>query len=286
MRHPESNDKVIIRRDCDGHWTYFSVRDNRDNGTVIDFLQKRRSKGLGQVRKELRAWLQVGRPHLPPEVYTPSVRTQRRDAAAVKESYAAASYARESSRYLAGRGLQPETLADVRFSETFRVDARGNVLFGHLDPTDDTVVGYEIKNLGFTGFAAGGRKTFWRSAGRPDDERLVIVEASIDALSYHQMLKLPRTRYLSTGGSFGPELLELLAKEIAKLPAGGEVVIATDNDPGGEKAAEKIETIAGGVPTRRHTPPREKDWNDYLQWHVRWQERTFRRRPKETRLER
>jgi hypothetical protein len=39
---------------------------------VIDFLQRRRSQSLGQVRKELRAWLQVGRPHLPAEVYTPT----------------------------------------------------------------------------------------------------------------------------------------------------------------------------------------------------------------------
>src|SRR5512138_1873983 len=64
MRHPATNDKIIIRRDRDDHWTYFSVRDDGDNGSVIDFLQRRGSAGLGAVRKELRAWLRQDRPRL------------------------------------------------------------------------------------------------------------------------------------------------------------------------------------------------------------------------------
>jgi hypothetical protein len=35
MRHPVSDDKVIIKRGMDGHYVYFSVRDDRDNGTMI-----------------------------------------------------------------------------------------------------------------------------------------------------------------------------------------------------------------------------------------------------------
>lgn len=40
MRHPSTDDKIVIRVEGDGHWTYFSVRDARDNGTIIDFLQR------------------------------------------------------------------------------------------------------------------------------------------------------------------------------------------------------------------------------------------------------
>ena len=36
MRHA-NNDKIVIKRDADGHWVYFSVRDDQDSGTVIDF---------------------------------------------------------------------------------------------------------------------------------------------------------------------------------------------------------------------------------------------------------
>lgn len=62
MRHPGTDDKIVIRRSGDGHWTYFSVRDDRDNGSVIDLLQRRCALGLGAVRKELRAWLREERP--------------------------------------------------------------------------------------------------------------------------------------------------------------------------------------------------------------------------------
>ena len=36
-----SDDKVIIKRGMDGHYVYFSVRDDRDNGSIIDFVQFR-----------------------------------------------------------------------------------------------------------------------------------------------------------------------------------------------------------------------------------------------------
>jgi hypothetical protein len=53
-------DKVVIKRDGDGHYVYFSVRDDRDNGSIIDFIQVRKHLGLGEVRKELRPW--IGQP--------------------------------------------------------------------------------------------------------------------------------------------------------------------------------------------------------------------------------
>jgi hypothetical protein len=59
MRHAGS-DKVIIKRDLDGLYVYFSVRDEADRGTTIDFAQKRLRVNFGALRKELRPW--VGRP--------------------------------------------------------------------------------------------------------------------------------------------------------------------------------------------------------------------------------
>src|ERR1700681_1783353 len=56
MRNP-SGDKVIIKRGKAGHYVYFSVRDDRDNGTIIDFVQFRQNISLGPVRKELRPWI-------------------------------------------------------------------------------------------------------------------------------------------------------------------------------------------------------------------------------------
>ena len=34
-------DKIVVKRNDNGHYVFFSVRDDRDNGTVIDLLQRR-----------------------------------------------------------------------------------------------------------------------------------------------------------------------------------------------------------------------------------------------------
>jgi hypothetical protein len=52
-----TGDKVIIKRERDGHFIFFSVRDDRDNGSIIDFVANRKRLSLGYVRKELRPWI-------------------------------------------------------------------------------------------------------------------------------------------------------------------------------------------------------------------------------------
>lgn len=261
MRRPADDDKVIIRRAEDGHWTYFSVRDDRDNGTVIDFLQRRRGLTLGAVRKELRAWLRVDRPPVAPALFRRDVEAHGQDLESVVARFAAARQVRTAG-YLISRGLLPATLGDDRFRGTFRVEHRGNVLFPHLH--DGHVVGFEIKAPAFTGFSPGGRKTCWSSVVRQTDQRLVVVEAPIDAFSYHQLHPDEKSRYLSTGGAVGAGQLGDIRRHIESLPRGGVVVIATDADAAGDKLARQIEAVAGGIHCRRHRPPAGKDWNDYL----------------------
>lgn len=261
MEHPVTDHKIVVGRHTDGHWIYYSVRGGDDQGSVVDFLRARRSLNLGAVRKELRAWLGEDRPR------TPIVRVEPAAAepiagAAVIRTYAAARAV--DSRYLLGRALHRETLRAPRFADTFRVDARGNVLFAHRNPTG-RVVGYEIKNRTFTSFATGGHKTAWMSASRLDDLRLVIVEGAIDALSYHQVFPDPHTRYLSTGGAVGPKQLAVVAGAIAAMPRDAEIIIATDADAGGERLFAQISPLADPTRLRRHASPVPKDWNDYLQ---------------------
>ncbi len=40
----ESGDKIVIARGHDGHWIYFSVRDDSDHGTIMGFCVKRLQK--------------------------------------------------------------------------------------------------------------------------------------------------------------------------------------------------------------------------------------------------
>ena len=66
MRHP-NNDKIVITRNAaDGHYVYFSFRDEADNGTIIDFTQRRLGLSLGATRIELRAFMGLPVPSLAP----------------------------------------------------------------------------------------------------------------------------------------------------------------------------------------------------------------------------
>src|SRR6266852_14884 len=53
-------DKIVVKRNGNGHYVFFSVRDDRDNGTVVDLLQRRQNLSLGAVRQILRPG--IGRP--------------------------------------------------------------------------------------------------------------------------------------------------------------------------------------------------------------------------------
>src|ERR1035441_8467958 len=50
-------DKIVVKRNRNGHYVFFSVRDDSDHGTLIDFLQRRQNLTLGAVRQILRPWI-------------------------------------------------------------------------------------------------------------------------------------------------------------------------------------------------------------------------------------
>jgi hypothetical protein len=266
LRHAGDNDKIVVRKAPDGHWTYFSVRDDRDHGTIVDFVRARSHHGsLGDVREELRQWLGTARPTL--DYGRPYVPAPPRDPRAVAETFAAASGA-DNSPYLNTRGIRPETLRHPRFAGTWGLGRHGNTLFVHKAGSGE-ITGFEIKNRGFTGFAAGGTKSAWQSAALPADRALVITESAIDALSYFQLHPElgDRTRYLSTGGAPSARQIELLDRVFAQLPSASRVVAAVDSDDAGAKLASRIEDLVrsrSAIAYERHSPAPAKDWNDVL----------------------
>jgi hypothetical protein len=266
LRHQATDDKIVVRRDQDGHWTYFSVRDDRDHGTIIDFVRRRgRHLSLGCVRQELRSWLGTPRP-LPEALEIPR-RSLPAPCRPVTEVFEAARVA-STSDYLAGRGLRPETLSDPRFAGSWRIDARGSVLFAHRDETG-VLTGFEVKSRGFTGFATGGTKSAWQSAVRGSDQALVITESAIDALSHHQLYAEHRetTRYLSTAGQPSAAQIDLLDRTLARLARTVTVVAAVDADAAGHALGGRIRELVHhhGLVFRRDVPERAKDWNELLQ---------------------
>lgn len=269
MRHANGDKIIIARNEGNGDWIYFSIRDDRDNGTIIDFLQNRNRINLGQVRKRLRDWLgTTSRPIIQPNLFIQKLLPISRDRSIVLKAWAMAK-ACTSLPYLTGRGIGPDILALDRFAGCVRVDQRNNTLFPHYDK--EGLCGYEVKNKEFTGFAPGGTKGLWSSRKMKDDTQLILTESAIDAISYHILHGSNRTRYISTGGELNPQQPRLIRETVAKMPPDVLILLAFDNDEGGEKIAGEVQkAIPPEFKTRRMLPDAEmgKDWNEMLKFHL------------------
>jgi hypothetical protein len=265
MRNSLSNDKVVIKRSSDGHYVYFSVRDDRDNGTIIDFVQFRQGLSIGAVRKELRPW--IGQPPLGIPVFAALPKTEK-DRMKVEGVYARMKDAVNGHPYLERERALPASLLSLElFAGRVRIDDRGNAVFPHFDAQG--LSGFELKNVGFTGFASGGSKALWMSHGLLDDARLVITESAIDALSHAVLFPDSRARYASIGGKPNPQQPELIRMAAASMPLDSEVVSAMDNDAEGARLAEvvrKAVEMTGRTDVRFtvQEPFGFKDWNDQL----------------------
>jgi hypothetical protein len=264
MRHP-NGDKVIIKRAAsDSHYIYFSVRRDDDNGSIIDFVQNRQNISIGAVRKELRPWL--GAPPVPVPSFS-TLRESTKDRIAVELAYATTTEAHRHPYLETERALPPALLASDRIAGRVRADRRGNAIFPHFDA--EGLCGFEIKNKGFTGFSPGGTKGLWLSHQQPDDDRLVLCESAIDALSYAALDAADRTRYASIGGSPSAFQQELIRATVARMRAGSEIVSAMDADAQGAKLAGIVRQaveLSGrdDLYFSIEEPCEFKDWNDQL----------------------
>lgn len=267
MRH-ENGDKLIVARGHDGHWIYFSVRDDQDNGSIIDFIQRRRPCSLGHVRLALREWTGSARPPVKAraETYAPDLEKTSQDRLAVLGEFSRMKPSGRHPWLEQERRIPADILQSSRFAGKIHTDKRNNAVFAHYDLSG--LCGFEMKNRNFTGFSKGGTKGLWFSMAVKGDARLVFAESAIDALSYHALYPDERARYASIGGEMNPNQPELIRKAIEKMPDKAEIIIAMDADPPGRELAERIARIAREAGRHNvicHEPPEEgADWNDRL----------------------
>ena len=264
-------DKIVVKRNHNGHYVFFSVRDDRDNGTIVDFLQRRQNLNLGAVRQILRPW--IGRSATPPQF--PALEPTSTNRTRVECAYRRMVNAQRYPYLERERCVPTAVLLSPRFAGRMRIDSRGNTVFPHFDAAG--LCGYEIKNRGFTGFAAGGQKGLWFSHARPDDRRLVLAESAIDALSHAALFPdaEDQTRYASLGGKPSSRQTGLVPATIARLPEGAEVVAAFDADEVGHQLVDMIREAVASVARRTertdlifkaHLAVKEgEDWNLVLQ---------------------
>lgn len=264
-RGGSGGDKIVIKRNTNGHYVYFSVRDDADNGTVIDFVQHRKKLSLGRVRQELRPWI-GGKVQTTLPVFAPLPEVSK-DLLAVAREYERMEITPAHPYLIAERGLPPALLASARFAGRIRSDERGNAVFPHFN--DKGLCGFEKKNIGFTGFASGGEKGLWLSHSEDHDVCLVVCESAIDALSFAALFPDAQARYASIGGKPNPQQPKLLREEIALLPMEAEVIAAMDADDEGRKLTEvvRLAVVEAQRQDLRFTvqkPQGVKDWNDQL----------------------
>ena len=265
-------DKIVVKRKRNHHYVFFSVRDERDHGTIIDFLQRRQKLSLGAVRQALRPW--IGKPTL---LRFPQLEPSSQDRMRVESAYRRMAPVLRHPYLEHERCLPAVVLSSRRFTGRVRMDARGNAVFPHFDR--EGLCGYEIKNRGFTGFAAGGAKGLWFSHTGPDDRRLVLTESAIDALSHATLFAdaADQTRYASLGGKPNSKQPGLVRATIARLPEGSAIVAAFDADGAGRLLVDVVRLAVTTVATETgrtdlifnvHLPAKEgADWNQVLQEH-------------------
>jgi hypothetical protein len=256
-------DKIVIKRDADSHYVYFSVRDDGDHGTIIDFAQNRLKLSLGAIRKELRPWLGRNAEPLP---YAPLVPTTK-DRMRVERVFARMQDAVAHPYLESERMIPANILQSDRFSGRIRIDARGNAVFPHFD--QQGLCGFEIKNHKFTGFSTGGTKGLWLSQQTDNDTHLVFCESAIDALSYAALFAENGARYASIGGKLNPQQCELIRAAATGMPRDARIIAAMDADAGGVELADNIRkavqlTGRDDLIYVLHQPDGFKDWNDQV----------------------
>jgi hypothetical protein len=258
-------DKIVVKRNSNSHYVFFSVRDEGDHGTIIDFVQRRHGASLGEVRRLLRPW--IGASAVGKSIWSPLEPTGK-NRMRVESQFRRVEFPSRHPYLEDERGLSAAVLSGWRFRERIGMDERGNVVFPHFD--QQGLCGYEIKNRGFTGFAPGGEKGLWCSRSREEDHRLVLSESAVDALSYAALLPdaEDRTRYASLAGKPSAKQLSLIHACAKRLPERSEIVAAFDADETGLWLVKTVGKALATVPKitlKVHLPAEPgADWNDVL----------------------
>lgn len=258
------DDKIVIARGKDGHDVYFNVHDERDSGSIVDFVQRRQNLNLGQVRQELRPWAGIKA--------KPTTRSRQRKPEAQRIERPQPIERDKAALIAAYQGLQPyagdyltrerklgQATVDA-FAPVIRQDAKGNTAFIHQNAAGE-VTGWELKNRGFTGFSGGGSKALAMHMPEGDQvRRVVVVESMIDAMSHYQRHGQEGDLYVSFAGGVSEAQKQQMRDLVSKAPA---VAIAVDNDKQGHEYTAMVQQWRPDA--QREVPSHGKDWNDEVQ---------------------
>ncbi|MBO3272255.1 toprim domain-containing protein [Hymenobacter defluvii] len=245
-------EKLVVTRKGD-HQVYLNPHDERDQGSIIDFVKARGGGGaglnLGQVRQELRDYLGQPQPERqspisgPPRsiALAPNESEAERRARLVLEVLGVQPQLTDRS-YLHKRGLTDETIDNPAFQgRVFTAQQNGhrNVAFPLYN--ERGIASVEQKNEGFRQLLAVPKDGIFATSPTEGKgtkvERVVISESALDSMSYHQLKQdtdRRNTIYVATTGTPTERQMELIQRVIDKHQP-HEAVLANDKDAGGRR---------------------------------------------------
>ncbi|WP_171025855.1 toprim domain-containing protein [Hymenobacter jeollabukensis] len=254
----KDGEMLIVSRKGD-HQVYLNPGDDRDSGSIIDFVKTRENQTLGQVRQTLRQYLgepeqgwqaatvpppptpaaYAPKPSEPAEVETEAERRARL-VAAVMGTHAALT----DRSYLHHRHLSDETIDSPAFQGRVFTSQQGNFRNTAFPLYNEHgIATVEQRNEDYKHLLQLPKTGVWVShptEGKDTPvQRLVVSESPVDAMSYHQLHHRgaegrPNTLYVATSGTVTERQVELIQKLIDKQEP-REVVLANDNDAAGRR---------------------------------------------------
>ena len=253
----EGDDTLVVFKGRGNDWMYFNSHDDRDKGSVIDWMKNRvnsgRIVGIAQqpdrnvwqtVNDHFRAYLNLPEDQRP-KLELPPI-SQTAPGEKFHSIYTKDCRPLENTAFLESRGITKSTIDNPQFAgrilnQLHTVQKEGmpaktfvNTAFPAYH--EGRVVGLELKGEGYKGQAPESEfsRSLWLSKlpeGRPA-AHMVVAESALDALSYAQMHPGEKALYASTAGVLTQnkifEMKRLMGEE--RIPS---IRAAFDNDTQG-----------------------------------------------------
>lgn len=246
LEQPATGRKLIVARAAGGQYQYFNPEDDRDRGTVVDYVAGKLGLDLRAKDgwRELFGYLDRHQGHvIPAFAEVPSATPLPALTGAVRSPSDFDLRPLAEPAYLMGRGITEKTLGSAEFyGKIFNRDYRDKKGFHHTNTVfplenEEGLLGIVIRNHRANYINGTKGEGLWVSnaVGTAPPAELFVCESPIDALSYHQLHppEAPGQRvYVATAGTLSASQPGAIQALIDRLGP-GRVVLANDNDPSG-----------------------------------------------------
>ena len=276
LEHASSDRVIIINPRQSQNQGYFNPGDDRDKGTLIQFVTNRLGwlfhkdtmlSDTSQVNKILHEWIQTP---FRSRLYRAKSSVPSRHGSKVEEAVFNKALLKPIKDYswLMSRGISKETIESPLFNNAifqYRSGMHMNTAFPYRTKLGGEIVGAEVRNHQYKGHMAGSRKTnsIWISLPVIDCKRIVICESALDCLSHYELDPDPQNAYVSFGGQLTQGQLRAIKNLHDQLSKQSslEVYIGVDMDTKGDDYTRKIEQL---FPQSNRLTMQGKDLNEQL----------------------